>query len=56
MDLLSDKLLLETYVDAVQIECDDEFIAQLLLEMHRRQIVIPVSKTKTTATPNRTKE
>jgi hypothetical protein len=56
MDRLTDKLLLETYVNALLVECDDDFIKQLLLELNRRKIAIPAPQTTTTATRFPTKE
>ncbi len=56
MDRLTDKLLLETYVNALKFECDPDFIELLLLELHRRKIAIPVSQTTTRPTPYQKKE
>ncbi|WP_336784821.1 sporulation histidine kinase inhibitor Sda [Paenibacillus sp. MMO-177] len=38
MDLLSDELLEDTYLAAIQYKLEDDFIRMLLLEMKRRQI------------------
>ena len=56
MDRLTDIMLLETYVNALKVECDDDFIKLLRLELHRRKIAIPASQTTTTTTPYQTKE
>ncbi len=56
MDRLTDKLLFETYLHALQIECDPRFIDQLLAELKRRNIAISTPQSTTTLTPHQTKE
>lgn len=38
MELLSDELLVETYMAAVQLNLDPDFIQMLIGELKRRQI------------------
>ncbi|MGO4107749.1 sporulation histidine kinase inhibitor Sda [Paenibacillus sp. YAF4_2] len=38
MELLSDELLEDTYLAAIQYNLEDDFIRMLLLEMKRRQL------------------
>lgn len=38
MELLSDKLLLETYRKAIQLHLDERFIELLELEIYRRNL------------------
>ncbi|MCM3629265.1 sporulation histidine kinase inhibitor Sda [Paenibacillus glycanilyticus] len=38
MELLSDELLEDTYLAAIQYKLEDDFIRMLQLEMKRRQI------------------
>lgn len=43
MALLTDDLLLESYYKATQLQLDQEFIALLLAEIHRRELDITQS-------------
>ncbi|SFE15774.1 developmental checkpoint coupling sporulation initiation to replication initiation [Paenibacillus catalpae] len=38
MELLSDELLEDTYLAAIQYNLEDDFIRMLLIEMKRRQL------------------
>lgn len=48
MELLSDELLVDTYVAAIQYKLDPEFIQMLQNEMKRRQINFDAEKARRT--------
>ncbi|MCR8659438.1 sporulation histidine kinase inhibitor Sda [Paenibacillus endoradicis] len=41
MKLLSNELLIDTYLQALHYQCDREFIQMLVLELELRGIILP---------------
>jgi developmental checkpoint coupling sporulation initiation to replication initiation len=42
MELLSDEALLDAYVKAIHLGLEREFIALLVNEIHKRDLILPV--------------